>query len=463
MVLLLMVLHSTTLSKSFLTVPRVMGDPIFSMWSLLWKLKANHLCLQAGRVVVQSLDQQRLGTLAAPHSKRTLWGATRTRKDVLAQELGVIIRAMTDLLRGSKLHRPDDAELEDVTACLHHFISKSRTPFTDLLDTISSTASSIVKLRTQAMWKAWAAVVVCVVELAVLFIPAINDSKPSGSKIAATFLLSWLIPLVLLGETVGGYSDFDLVRKEVLRFFEGHYLDPEALQTINALKGHHRPLAWTGGLIYYQPTMTFSPTLLILACLPVLYAVLTTGFALGSPPTYFNERHFLLIGLSISWFLSAVTTWLLSQPVGSPPKISYKRFLVISVKDIILSLASPALLSVLTCGWLSTCESWSGHYWFRGAAAAVQLNPWLLFESNHRLFRNLILASLFFGLLYYLASFYWRTWIHWVLVRLPWAKNAGGSDIERTSPAVDRSSIELIATSSERRGVLAIQSMSWPR
>jgi hypothetical protein len=287
----------------------------------LWKLKAHHLCLQAGRAAVQLLDQERLGTLAALRSGRTRWGATRTGKDVLAQELGVITRAMTDLLRGSKLHRLDGAKLEDVTACLRHLISESQTPVANLLDGISSTASSIVKLRTQAIWKAWAAVVVCVVELAVLFIPAINDSKPSGSKIAATLLLSWLIPLVLLGETIGGYSDFDLVRKEVLRFFDGHYLDPEAAQTINALKGPYRPLAWTGGLIYYQPTMTFSPTLLILAFLPVLYAVLTTGFALGSPPTDFNERHFLLIGLSVSWLLSAAMTWFLSRPVGSPPNI----------------------------------------------------------------------------------------------------------------------------------------------
>jgi hypothetical protein len=139
------------------------------------------------------------------------------RKDV-----AFLILAITELLQATQLRHPDINILDWATSAASHILLQTMNPSQReaLHQRLSDVARNLRKQRSREVVAAWIAVVPCVLELIMQFVPGFGHANPSGVKVAAAFLLSWLLPLVLLSGEVGSFRDFEALAEVLGKFFE---------------------------------------------------------------------------------------------------------------------------------------------------------------------------------------------------------------------------------------------------
>jgi hypothetical protein len=201
------------------------------------------------------------------------------------------------------------------------------------------------------IFRAYAALLVYLWQVVAAFVEIIGGApKPSGGMLGPAMLLSWLIPMVLLSNAVGGKAsrkpDADLEER-------GEQQDSSNWSNITLL---HRPD------LYYSAANRdcWAPFLrLFLSASPVCIAFVTAFMVLYTKPTYFTCRHFVVIFVFTLWLLSFLITILLIRK----RKYTDMSLWVFSlIKDALISCTIIALLISTSCGLFTSCFCLSG-FW----------------------------------------------------------------------------------------------------
>ena len=346
--------------ERFFMVLHLLGDPVHSTWSLLAKLGDWYRCFSDIRgqyPIKPSPDQE-----------------YRIKSSVMvlavAEELSVPCNSENRL--------------------------SSLIPKVGYDHILWETARALGESRKTELLRAILAICWYIFGVVAAFVPAVGQStSASGGRIAPAMLLSWLLPVVLLSNALGGFSsprncevfisqylaridksphDFSICEEQRSKFFKKTESAP-----------YFSSLAWSGDIYSYRlgkrPSGTASKRLLLAIC-SVLPVALAFGLALATletAPTYFSCRSVLVAVIFAFWITSAALTWVVSLQSCITGKYLWYCILI---KDSIIAVPALALIIITSCGLFNSCYCWSGALVHGRSKASVPLNPVSAFNHN---------------------------------------------------------------------------------
>ena len=357
--------------ERFLMVLHLLGDPIHSTWSLLAKLEDWYRCLS---YIYRYYPQK-------PSPKEECRIKSSVMVLAVAEELSVPWE-IENMLFSSVLDERFDHILWETASAL----GESRK--TELLRTILATSWYIF-------------------EVVAAFVSAVGQSTgASAGRIAPAMLLSWLLPVVLLSNAIGGFTslrncesfiswyltsigksrhDISICEEQRSRFF-----------TKNESAPYFSSLAWSGAIYSYRlgkkPSGNPRRGLLLALC-SVVPVTLAFGLALATletAPTYFSCRNVMVTIIFTSWLISAIITWIMCFQSSITGKYLWNFILI---KDSFIAVPALVLIIVTSCGLFNNCYCWSGALVHGRSKASVALNPVSAFNRNDNVIYPAMVAT----------------------------------------------------------------------
>ena len=311
-------------TERFFLVLHLLGDPIDSTWSLLDKVDSWNRCyVLAGK--------RKLANEADICCLTVIYAAQREFEDISDHEL-------------------EQTNNIDITL-------------------VRKTASELLRQRKNETLRTVFAVALYIFQVVSAFVPSVGaSSSPSGGKIGTAMLLSWLVSVVMLSNTIGDLGSPAIVNVSV----------------------------WSGALYSYRPNKGLSNSgwkLAAISALPVVIAFGTSFTVLEAGPTYFSCRSLFVIGASAYWGLSALLTYTFSRKAVQSCFSSGKHlWCVILVKDFLVAAPILGLIVASSCGYWNTCYCWGGGP-VHGDNTKVPLNPTNIFNFNNGEFYPAIVGT----------------------------------------------------------------------
>ncbi|KAL4888811.1 hypothetical protein BDV59DRAFT_205797 [Aspergillus ambiguus] len=370
--------------EKYLVILHILGDPIDSMWSLLTKAELWSRCYSLARTYSHQWEREE----KEHYERRVL-------------DVGTVYAAIEELVGSGtdkfRLHFEQILREKRPDMSPEHFYHVTKEVANELSDSRS------VELR-----RAGLAVVSYLYHIIAAFVEAIGgkSSSPPGGRIGTSLLISWLIPLVLVSNALGGYTS----RRTCLRIMEryvktvtGHSV--EDLRRFSADKKSTHFLAgrqqstitdfysaqqWSGAIYCYQPRKSLgfrggdrdnSPwLLLLLAMLPVTLAtVVAVTEIVVTPTTGFGCRSLMLVVMFVLWMASAFITW--AMWVTGLATGRYHYVLTVT-KDALIGVPMILMVFLSSCGLFNSCFCWSA-FFSRTADAHVVLD-----DSDERAYNS---------------------------------------------------------------------------
>ncbi|KAJ7437884.1 hypothetical protein B0H11DRAFT_2294100 [Mycena galericulata] len=393
------------------TSVRPLADPFDAILSVSHRLSVAERCHRDAAALVKKLSKK--GDAGAGNG-----GESDRERDEDAQHLEHRLQIGIALLLYTL---PIVAPHLGAKRILSVLISASRLKKPQLTSLIYHTAGRLAEDRSRAIAGAWFTAVSCIAGFVLATVPPLGGSSPSGAMVAASLTLAPLTCDMLLGHAVGEAGSNHRVREVLVSFLDRcqcsgrNQKDLDVLQELRVAlirtEKKRDTLALVAGTSWYQPRRVIAEerkgrTWTHHAAVALLLANTLTSFAaaagaLAAPPTYLNDRHFLMFGIFGGWILSALitrlTTWTNQRNLE-------RLALIVAVKDMFLATAISVLLSATTCGWLSSCKVWANYYGYGAAHARVPLDNSAAFAWNDGvLYPALVCVSLGLNLLTYLV------------------------------------------------------------
>ena len=376
-------------NKKFFMALHLLGDPIHSTWSLLAKLGDWYRCFSSIRGQYPKKP--------SPSQKRRI-------------KSSMMILAVAD-----ELLVPWNIE-NTVSSLIPEEVSD---------DVLWETARVLGESRRNELLRASLAISWYMLEVVAAFIPAVGQStSPSGGRIAPAMLLSWLLPVVLLSNAIGGFSslrncesyisqylarigklrfDISICEEQQSRFFKKYESAP-----------YFSSLAWSGAIYSYRsskwPPETPRRKFLLAPCsfLPVTLAFGLAFAILETAPTYFSCRSVLVAVITYSWIISAIITWIASFQRSVTGKYLWYFILI---KDSFIAVPALVLIILSSCGLFNSCYCWSGALVHGRGKASVPLNPVSAFNHNDNvIYPAMVATGLFLQILLFLLILWTGRW-----------------------------------------------------
>ena len=384
--------------ERFFVVLHLLGDPIHSAWSLLAKVEGWYRCFSYIR--------------------------EQYPKKLSPQQEYRIKSSMMVLAVAEELFVPFDIETELV----------SLIPNEGFDQTLWETASALGESRKNELLRTVLAISWYIFEVVAAFVPTLGQSTSgSGGRIAPAMLLSWLLPVILLSNAIGGFSSLrncgTFITQHLARIGKlRHDISFREDQTSRLFKKiestpYASSLAWSGAIYSYRlgkkPPGTPRRSLLLALCsvLPVTLAFGLAFAALETAPTYFSCRSVLVIAIFASWLLSAMTTWIMSFQGAITGRYLWYFNLI---KDSIIGAPALALIVATSCGLFNSCYCWSGALVLGRSKAVVALNPVSTFNHNDNVIYPAMVAT---GLFLEICVFLLVMWTRRRCFGLMWWSN----------------------------------------
>ncbi|KAF1993260.1 hypothetical protein P154DRAFT_383358, partial [Amniculicola lignicola CBS 123094] len=285
--------------RRYLMLIHLLGDPIHSVWSLLMKLEAWSRCYN--KILAKS---------GASFDPRTV----RIRGTVLGG-IEELVGFYTDPSR--------------ILAYIEEYRSVSYEEFEILLD---RTAQRLADSRTDERLRTLLATGLYLYQLVSAFVSTVGggNTSPPGGRIGTTMFMTWIIPVVLFSNAIGGFTSsrtcFDIIedfvqkatgRRDLWLVLQENVLE---FKVHSDIEDYFDSMSWAGSIYTYRPPKRhafstgkrdWSPyTLLVLAMMPVIVSSTIASVLLyNTPPVAFNCRNMLIFSVVILFFASAAFTW----------------------------------------------------------------------------------------------------------------------------------------------------------
>ena len=379
--------------ERFLMVLHLLGDPIHSTWSLLVKLEDWHRCLS----YIQAQYPQN------PSPKQEYRIKSSVMVLAVAEELSVPWE-----IRNRLFSSVLDARFDHI---------------------FRETASALGESRKTELLRTILAILWYIFEVVAAFVPAVGQSTgASAGRIAPAMLLSWLLPVVLLSNAIGGFSSL-----RNCEFFISWYLAGigisrhdisicEVQRSIFFKKEETAPyfssLAWSGAIYSYRlgrrPSANPRRSLLLALCsvVPVTVAFGLALATLETAPTYFSCRSVLVTSIFASWLISAIITCIASFQSTMTGRYLWNFILI---KDTFIAGSALLLIILTSSGLFNNCSCWSGALVYGRSKASVALNPVSAFNRNDGVIYPAMVAT---GLFLQISVFILILWAGWRCFRV---------------------------------------------
>jgi hypothetical protein len=267
------------------------------------------------------------------------------------------------------------------------------------------TAVELADSRTDEFLRTCLAILLYIYQVIAGFLKEVGggNTSPPGGRIGTAMFISWLVPVVLLSNAIGGFTSRHTCFNILWRFAERTNNPFVTLPRESILFRMHtylmrtssteyfKSLSWSGAIYTFRPWKTqyitckrdWRRTALILflsispICIGMTGAFIIIWYTL---PNGLNCRHFWLIGIFLAWFVSVFITWLSYSPRFATGKY---HWCFILVKDTLIAIPSIILIFLSSCGLFNSCFCWSGFFYYRNSAH-VPLNSDPFYEHNDR-------------------------------------------------------------------------------
>jgi hypothetical protein len=414
----------------------LVGDPITSFWSLLTKLEAWRSCCKLSR-------RPSLGNL---------------NQD--AKELGTVLIAVEELvgletdtvseLLSILLQSPRGVAISQNQLLLTLANHPNRVNITQAL---RDTALKLSRGRVDDIPRTVFAVLIYMLSLTAAFVTVLgggNDSPPGG-RIGTAMLLTWLIPAVLLSNTICHFSSRETCYETMkaldricYRLSSNHQAQARihnpATKLQNLLvdsRDFYNNQPWSGAIYIYSPKELSwfrqlsgyrQLIIFILSMLPVLTSSICGSAILWyTPPNGLNCRGIMLIMISLTWFVSAFITWatrrMCNRDVSLPTHWKFwqsdswqssttltlkRHWYLMCWKNGFVAVPSTLMIFLSSAGLFNTCFCWSSSFTW-GADAHIPLNAAVQFEQNDKTLYPLVagLCVLVQFCIFVLALLFW--------------------------------------------------------
>ena len=372
--------------RKYYTILHLLGDPIDSLWSLLSKVEAWSRCY----VLAQEHYDQDTSSSYTPSDVK-----------ILATILGgieEIVGTQTDPLLIFNRYVPARKRAE---------LSKQ----------ISITAYRLADSRTDDLVRTAFAVILYFYQTISGFLSVLGggNSSPPRGRIGTAMFLTWLVPCVLLSNSVGGFSSrtscFDIIR-DLCEYVctemheESSRSENHASILFHLLRNEDEYFKDRGrNAAVYTYIRQKGPTfearrknhsqlhLFIVAILPLITASFFGSCILwNTPPNGLNCRNIMIIMITIIWFLSAFLTWSIAKIQWFQEQT---HWYLILTKDAVIAIPCIVVLFLSSAGLFNSCYCWSGVLYLGQSQAHVPLNANEVFEyNNRRLYPGLVAGCL---------------------------------------------------------------------
>ncbi|KAF9893948.1 hypothetical protein FE257_008919 [Aspergillus nanangensis] len=360
--------------EKYLMILHILGDPIDSMWSLLTKAELWSRCYSLARTYMHQHAHE-----DPEHYERRIL------------DVATVYAAIEDLLGSGtdqfRLHFEQILREKRPDMTTEHFYHLTKEVANELSDS-----------RSNELRRAGLAVLSYLYHVIAAFVEAVGgkSSSPPGGRIGTALLLSFLIPLVLVSNAMGGYTS----RRTCLRIMERYVKtvtgnSVEDLRRFSAAKPSRHFFAagretssttdfysaqlWTGTVTCYTPRKSLgfvggkrdnSPALLLLAALlPVFVAtVISITEICLTPTTGLGCRSVMLLVIFLLWVTSAFITWVTWRTGLATGRYHY---MLTTAKDAVVAVPIVVLIFLSSCGLFNSCYCWSAVFSRRGDAHVI--------------------------------------------------------------------------------------------
>jgi hypothetical protein len=407
--------------KRLWAMVRPVANPLGCLFSMLHVLRVAAFChseadVLVGHVFANRLDdgQDRKSRTVAQRFRAFWSNEPLTDRQRVVKSVALILNGLRDLDNAGE-------GVWSIRVRLQSSFSQPNLSRESRLSLIRTTAARMAENRSRDTWKAYGAVFFSIANIVFAMIPpaAPGSTPPSGATIASTLTLSPLFLVVLLSNSIGEKKSFYTLHKIATHLLdeldkpwkeerdaegggEAWRMVQYSLTRLRDTIGRpyaedHTQLLYTSGSLCYQPRRRMThieetrrqglldSILQFLFILVVPLSAAGAAGALAGPPSYFNDRCWVVISIGVLWVLQPIVRRLVPgfcRIYGRYDRVQYNVWRVTACLDVFLASAIVVLLASITCGVGGTCRNWAGVYRYGENKAQVPLNTAAAFAWN---------------------------------------------------------------------------------
>lgn len=400
--------------RRFVSIVQSGGDPMDCTWSLLAKLDSRRRMYRMVREHVINELHSSDDLRGRPLQGRP-WKAIRDKTITIS----TVLSGLEDIFSAelAACPNPHEAFCEFMTT----FGAFSVDP--RIQKQWSQTALELVDSRTDERLRALLALAIYVLGLCSAFIADMGGTTQTapGGVIGASLSLSFLIPIVILSNTVGGYTSRRTALGIMTRFRDGifpgsQHLVPGPLQG-EPWRAYFNRLHWSGAVDTFRPWKTRShhraQTIILgaISSLPITAGYLGAfGIMSNAAEQGVSCRHIFLTTMYSLWILSVVlsnTSYNFNLFSSTKTRRAVHWFLCLT-KDVCIAIPSLTFIFLSAAGWFNSCNCWSRRPIVGEEHASVFLPVNGIYKRNNgSVFPGIVGGVIFFHLLFCGAILWW--------------------------------------------------------
>ena len=379
--------------RRFFAVIHLIGDPIDSIWSLVHKIDAWDRCYN----------------LAAEQ-----YAASSDR----VQRVIATVFAGFEEIKGP-----------DITSkYLLQTLIKTANPFQEVnYRQWRLAAVGLADSRSDEILRTTLAIIIYFYHVIASFVEEVGGEQSSapGGRIGTAVFISWLVPAVLLSNSIGGFTSRRSASNILIRFAQSTGLELDfSLRNSTRLRrskplqtDYFESLGWSGAIYTFRPWKTRYLTdnpggwgTAFIFCISIAPVVIgTTGSFIimwHNLPVGFGCRHLWIIALFTLYFVSTFITWASHSRCFATGAYHWHFVLY---KDGLVGLMSLLAIFLSSSGAFNSCYCFSGSFYYRGQGR-VPLNSDPFYErKNGTVYPTVVAICLFLEL----AVFAVIAWLWW--------------------------------------------------
>lgn len=349
--------------RRFFAIIHLIGDPIDSFWSLVHKIDAWDQCYTLAAQYATSPDRRRRVIATVFAGFEEIKGP-----DVTSDYFKTVV---------------DEAGLNKDAKYRHWRLA----------------AVELADSRSDEILRTTLAINLYFYQVIANFVKEVGGSQSSspGGRIGTAMFISWLVPLVLLSNSIGGFTSRRSAPNVLIRFAEHTGLPLDFLLRNSTRRGrppletdYFQSLGWSGAIYTFRTWKTgyltgksdrWRTALIFCISIAPICIGMTGAFVIiwHTLPVGLACRHFWVLAVFILYFISASITFF-SHSKNFATGIYHWHFVL--WKDGLIGITSLLMIFLSSSGLFNSCFCFSGFLFYRGRSH-VPLNSDPFYERKN--------------------------------------------------------------------------------